>query len=44
MLGHWLWGQVFWLLLVFAFGYIAGHLFGGKVYIPNQQSKTEVEL
>lgn len=39
MLGHWLWPSVFWLLLVFALGYIAGHLFWGREYIPNQQGK-----
>ncbi len=36
LLGHWLWEVIFWLLLVFAIGYIAGHLFWGKKYIPNQ--------
>lgn len=39
MLGHWLWQSVFWLLLIFALGYIAGHLFWGKEYIPNQQGE-----
>lgn len=38
-LGRWLWPLVFWLLLVFAFGYIAGHLFWGKEYIPSQRGK-----
>ncbi len=41
LLGHWLWPLVFWLLLVFALGYIAGHLFWGKEYIPNQQGKDK---
>jgi len=41
MLGQWLWQLVFWLLLVFALGYIAGHLFWGKKYIPNQQGKDK---
>jgi len=36
LLGHWLWELIFWFLLVFALGYIAGHLFWGKDYIPNQ--------
>jgi len=40
LLGHWLWQLVLWLLLVFAFGYIAGHLFWGKEYIPNQRGKA----
>ena len=41
MLGQWLWQLVFWLLLVFALGYIAGHLFWGKKYIPNQQGEDK---
>ena len=41
ILGHWLWQSVFWLLLVFALGYIAGHLFWGKEYIPNQQGEDK---
>jgi hypothetical protein len=41
MLGHWLWQLAFWLLLVFALGYIAGHLFWGKKYIPNQQGEDK---
>jgi len=36
LLGHWLWELIFWFLLVFAFGYAAGHLFWGKEYIPDQ--------
>ena len=36
LLGHYIWPLVFWLLFVFAFGYIAGHLFWGTKYIPNQ--------
>jgi hypothetical protein len=43
VIGHWLWPLVFWLLLVFAFGYIAGHLFWGKKYIPNQQGEEDEE-
>jgi hypothetical protein len=38
-LGHWLWPLVFWLLLVFALGYLSGHLFWGTRYIPGQQDK-----
>jgi hypothetical protein len=30
LLGHWLWHLIFWFLLVFALGYIAGHLFWEK--------------
>jgi len=36
-LGHWLWELIFWFLLVFALGYIAGHLFWGTGYIPGQR-------
>ncbi|ACZ61458.1 MAG: hypothetical protein QQM50_04215 [Dehalococcoides mccartyi] len=36
-LGHWLWHSVLWYLLNFTFGYIAGHLFWGKDYIPDQK-------
>ena len=43
ILGYWLWPLVFWLLLVFALGYIAGHLFWGTKYIPNQQGKGNKE-
>jgi len=39
LLGHWLWPLVFWLLLAFAGGYLAGHLFWGKEYIPDQQAE-----
>lgn len=38
-LGHWLWSLIFWLLLSFAIGYVAGHLFWGKDYIPNQHEE-----
>ena len=38
LLGHFWWHLIFWFLLVFAVGYIAGHLFWGKDYIPNQES------
>jgi hypothetical protein len=43
MMGHWLWPFVFWLLLVFALGYIAGHLFWGTKYIPDQQGENNKE-
>jgi len=43
ILGYRLWPFVFWLLLVFALGYIAGHLFWGKKYIPNQQGEDNKE-
>jgi len=36
VMGHWLWESVFGLLVVFALGYVAGHLFWGRKYIPNQ--------
>lgn len=41
LLGYWLWPLVFWLLLVFALGYIAGHLFWGTEYIPNQTGEDK---
>ncbi len=37
LLGHYLWEFIFWFLLVFALGYIAGHLFWGKEYQEGQQ-------
>jgi hypothetical protein len=40
MLGHWLWNLMFPFILVFAFGYIAGHLFWGTRYIPGQQGDS----
>lgn len=43
VLGYWLWPFVFWLLLVFALGYVAGHLFWGTKYIPNQQGEENKE-
>ena len=43
VLGYWLWPFVFWLLLVFALGYVAGHLFWGTKYIPDQQSEENKE-
>ena len=36
IVGQWLWPLIFWLLLAFALGYTAGHLFWGKEYVPNQ--------
>jgi len=41
LLGHWLWPLVFRLLFVFALGYIAGHLFWGTKYIPNQTGEDK---
>ncbi len=40
VLGHWLWSDIIWFLLVFAAGYCAGHLFWGKDYIPGQKSEV----
>ena len=40
LLGRWLRDSVFWLLLVFALGYIAGHLFWGTEYISNQKGDS----
>jgi len=37
LLGHWLWQDVFRLLLVFTLGYIGGHLFWGTKYVPDQK-------
>jgi len=42
LLGHYLWELIFWLLLAFALGYIAGHLFWGKKYIPRQGLKPTI--
>ncbi len=39
VLGHWLWRSIWWLLLAFTLGYIAGHLFWGKDYIPDQKGE-----
>lgn len=39
-LGHWLWHLIFPFLLVFAFGYVAGHLFWGTRYIPGQKDDS----
>ena len=41
MLGRWLWDLFFWLLASFAIGYIAGHLFWGKDYIPGQRGEDK---
>lgn len=41
VLGHYLWHEVLWYLLAFALGYLAGHLFWGKQYIPNQKPEHE---
>jgi hypothetical protein len=38
-LGRWFWDLIFWFLLAFALGYIFGHLFWGKDYIPNQRAE-----
>ena len=40
LLGHWLWDFIFWFLMVFALGYIAGHLFWGTRYVPGQQGDS----
>ena len=39
LLGRWFWNFIFWFLLVFALGYIAGHLFWGNEYIPDQKDE-----
>jgi len=36
-LGHYFWDAVLWFLLDFAVGYVAGHLFWGKDYVPGQR-------
>ncbi len=41
VLGRWLWHLFFWLLLAFSLGYIAGHLFWGKEYIPGQRDERD---
>jgi len=43
LLGHWLWHLIFWFLLVFALGYIAGHLFWGKEYVSGQRDERQRE-
>ncbi len=40
---HFDWKIVLEILGIFALGYLLGHLFWGKEYIPGQQGKTEVE-
>ncbi len=44
LLGHWFWDLIFWILLIFALGFIAGHILWGKDYIPDQQGKSIKEL
>lgn len=41
LLGHWLRDLIFWLLLVFTPGYIAGHLFWGTKYIAGQRDNSQ---
>ena len=43
LLGHCIWGHILWLLLAFALGYIAGHLFWGTRYVPDQKADPEEE-
>ena len=40
LLGRWLWPIVFWLLLIFTLGYIAGHLLWGPDYVPDQTGEN----
>ena len=44
MLGRFWWNMIFWFLLIFAIGYIAGHLFWGKDYIPGQRASDKDKL
>ena len=44
MLGRFWWNMIFWFLLIFAIGYIAGHLFWGKDYIPDQRAIDKDKL
>ena len=37
LLGHWWWHIIPRLLLAFALGYVCGHLFWGKDYVPGQR-------
>jgi hypothetical protein len=37
LLGHWWWHIIPRLLLAFALGYVGGHLFWGKDYVPDQR-------
>ena len=41
VLGHYLWQYIFYMLLIFALGYIAGHLFWGTPYIPDQPGRKK---
>ncbi len=40
VMGHIMWSEVLKLLLAFALGYTAGHLFWGKEYIPDQKGDS----
>ena len=40
LLGRWLWDLIFWFLLVFVLGYVAGHLFWGTRYILGQEGDS----
>ena len=40
-LGHWLWNLIFYILVTFAIGYIAGHLFWGKDWVPGQKTDRD---
>ena len=39
LLGRMWWEMFFWLLSAFTLGYVAGHLFWGTRYIPDQQGE-----
>ena len=41
VLGRYLWHEVLWYLLSFALGYVGGHLFWGRQYIPHQKPDLE---
>jgi len=41
LLGHWWWQIVPRLLLAFAVGYVCGHLFWGKEYVPGQKAEDK---
>jgi hypothetical protein len=40
VLGHFIWHDVLKLTLAFALGYVGGHLFWGKDYIPGQKGEA----
>jgi hypothetical protein len=40
VMGHFMWHDVLKFILAFALGYVGGHLFWGKDYIPGQRGDS----